>query len=104
MNLWLGLLAATVASIGMKASMIALGDRVRIPAIVDRATTFTAPALMAALAARALAGTTTTPGAGAPVIVGAVVGVAVAAWTRSIPWTVGSGVAVAVAGTWLAGA
>jgi branched-subunit amino acid transport protein len=95
MMLWFGVLAAVLATYGMKVSLIALGDRVRIPDAVDRASAFTAPAVMTALAVRSLMQLRHGEGAALPLVLGVVAGALAAARTRSIPWTVGTGLAAA---------
>jgi branched-subunit amino acid transport protein len=103
MTLWLGILAAVVVTYASKVSVIALGERVRIPVVVDRASAFTAPAVMTALAARSLVHLRPGEAAGLPLALGLVAGALAAARTRSVPWTVGTGLAVATVAGRLAG-
>jgi branched-subunit amino acid transport protein len=103
MTLWLGVTVAVLITYGAKVSVIALGDRVRIPDILDRAGAFTAPAVMTALAARSLVHLRSGGGAGLPLVLGLTAGALVAARTRSVPWTVGTGLAVATIAGRLAG-
>jgi branched-subunit amino acid transport protein len=55
MNAWLVIVAAGLGSYLFRISMVALADRVTMPALLERASTFVAPAAFAALAAGGIA-------------------------------------------------
>jgi branched-subunit amino acid transport protein len=58
MNAWLVIVAAGLGSYLFRLSMVVLADRVTMPALLERASTFVAPAAFAALAAGGIAANT----------------------------------------------
>jgi branched-subunit amino acid transport protein len=59
MSIWLTVLAAGFGSFLFRVSMVAVADRVLLPATLERGTELVAPAAFAALAATAVAGAAT---------------------------------------------
>jgi branched chain amino acid efflux pump len=58
MNVWLIIIAAGLGSYLFRISMVVLADRVTMPHVLERASTFVAPAAFAALAAGGIAANT----------------------------------------------
>jgi branched-subunit amino acid transport protein len=84
MNIWLVILAAGLGSYLFRISMVVLADRVTMPQLLERASTFVAPAAFAALAAGGIAANT--------------VGVDVAGWAAPFAAAVVAVIAVRLTG------
>jgi branched-subunit amino acid transport protein len=84
MSVWLAILVAGLGSYLFRISMVVLADRVTMPALLERASTFVAPAAFAALAAGGIAANTA--------------GVDVAGWTAPLAAVVIAVVAVRLTG------
>lgn len=79
MNAWAAVLAAGVASYGLRLGVVVFVARRTLPAWFERVTAYVMPAVMAGLAAIALAGPVSSEVAtAAPVVAGAIATVAVA--------------------------
>jgi branched-subunit amino acid transport protein len=90
------LVVGGVVTLVFKSSFTLLGDSVRLPATIEAASSYVAPAMMAALAARSLAANV--DGLAGPLSLPAgFVAVAVAALTRSLVWTVVAGTGAFIA-------
>ena len=97
MSAWIALLLAGLLTWAAKAAPSTVGDRLRVPPVMERASSFVAPAVLGALAARGVVGQVAGSG-GIPALLGAVVAVPVAVRFRSIGATVAAGAAAAVLG------
>jgi branched-subunit amino acid transport protein len=95
-TVWLALVLGGLLTLAFKASFTLLGDSVRLPATVEAASAYVAPAMMAALAARAFTSNVQGP-AGVVAIPAGAVAVLVATRTRSLAWTVAVGVLAYIA-------
>ncbi|MEM9466728.1 MAG: AzlD domain-containing protein [Actinomycetota bacterium] len=93
MTLWLTILAAGAITYLTRASFIAAGDRVTLPPAVERALHYVGPASFAAIAAPAVLGGDqfTEFGDDIPRLVAMLVAGGMIWKTRSVPWSLVSG-------------
>jgi branched-subunit amino acid transport protein len=91
MTAWITLVVASILTLAFRAGPSLLNSGVAVPAAFRRANRFTPPALMGALASRAVATHAAT--GGLPVLVAVTVAVAVAVPTRSMTATIAAAMA-----------
>jgi branched-subunit amino acid transport protein AzlD len=101
MSAFISLVAASVLTLALRVGPSLLGNGVTMPAALQRANRFAAPALMGALASRGAANAVAT--GGLPVVVAVTVATPIALRSRSVVATLAAGtiahlVAVAVMG------
>ena len=92
MSAWITLLVASALTLALRAGPSLIGGRAKLPAFVQHANRFAAPALMGALASRSIATQMSTPDV-LPVLAAVAAAAPVALRTRSIAWPIVAGVA-----------
>jgi branched-subunit amino acid transport protein len=90
------LLFGGVVTLAFKGSFTLVGDRIRLPRVIDEASAYVAPAMIAALMARSFASQAGGP-AGLVALPAGAVALLVASRTKSVGWTMGSGIGAYVA-------
>jgi len=93
MSAWITLIAASIVTVALSAGPSLIGKRADLPAILQHANRFAAPAFMGALAGRSLANQASTVDL-LPVLGAVAAAVPVALRTRSVSWPVIVGAAV----------
>ena len=91
MSAWIALVVASSLTLALRAGPALLGHGVRVPAPLQRANRFAAPALMGALASRGAASQAAATG-GLPIVAALVVAVVIAGRTRSMTATLTAGI------------
>ena len=93
MSAWITLIAASIVTVALSAGPSLIGKRADLPAVLQHANRFAAPALMGALAGRSLANQASTTGV-MPMLAAVAAAVPVALRTRSLSWPVVAGAAM----------
>ena len=93
MSAWITLIAASIVTVALSAGPSLIDKRADLPAILQHANRFAAPALMGALAGRSLANQASTVDL-LPVLGAVAAAVPVALRTRSLSWPVVAGAAM----------
>ena len=93
MSAWITLVAASIVTVALSAGPSLIGKRADLPAVLQHANRFAAPALMGALAGRSLANQASTTGV-MPILAAVAAAVPVALRTRSLSLPVIAGAAV----------
>jgi branched-subunit amino acid transport protein len=92
MTAWIALIVASILTLALRAGPSLLGNGVAVPACLQRANRFVAPALMGALASRGVATQAAVTG-GFPVIAPVAVAAVIALRTRSMTATLAASTA-----------
>jgi branched-subunit amino acid transport protein len=90
MTVWIALVVASLLTLALRAGPSLINNGIAVPAALQRANRFAAPALMGALATRSVASQAAATG-GIPVLAAVVLAVPIALRTRSIAVTVAAG-------------
>jgi len=98
MSAWITLIAASILTVALSAGPSLIGNRVKLPAALQHANRFAAPALMGALASRSIVHQASTTDV-VPVLAAVAAAVPVALRTRSMSWPILAGAAAFVVAT-----